>query len=150
MAEPQLAPNNFLNRLSPRVQDKLYSQGEWFRYGAGEYIFREHDPSIYLYIVEKGHVAVDIHIPSKGKRSILTAGPGDLISWSALVEPRIHTASARAVEQTEVHGIKGATLMALCKEDPELGYELYRNLAEVVSARLTATRLQLLDMFSAA
>jgi len=39
-------------------------------------------------------------------------------------------------------------LMDLCREDRELGFELYRALAEVIMARMIATRLQLLDVFA--
>ncbi|MCJ7503409.1 MAG: cyclic nucleotide-binding domain-containing protein, partial [Acidobacteriia bacterium] len=98
---------SFLAHLSPRVQEKLLSLGETFQYLEGRTIFHEGDPSLYLYIVKSGQVAIDLHVPSKGRRSIMTAGPGDLFSWSALVEPRIETASARAVEETEALGIKG-------------------------------------------
>jgi CRP-like cAMP-binding protein len=139
---------SFLAHLSPRVQEKLLSLGETFQYSEGRTIFHEGDPSLYLYIVKSGQVAIDVHIPSKGRRSLMTAGPGDLFSWSALVEPRIETAAARAVEETEALGIKGGALMDLCREDPGLGFEVYHELAEVISARLIATRLQLLDILA--
>jgi len=139
---------SFLADLSPRVQEKLLSMGEPFQYSEGETIFHEGDPSLYLYIVKTGQVAIEVHVPSKGRRSIMTAGPGDLFSWSALVEPRLETASARATQPTEALGVKGGALMDLCREDAEFGFELYRALAEVIGSRLIATRLQLLDVFA--
>ncbi len=148
MAEQTHWLGAFLAHLSPRVQEKLLGLGETFRYPAGQTIFHESDPSLYLYIVKSGQVAIDVHIASKGRRSIMTAGPGDLFSWSALVEPRLETASARAVEETEALGVKGGALMDLCREDPVLGFEVYHELAEVISARLIATRLQLLDILA--
>lgn len=138
---------SFLANLSPQAREKLLTLGETFRYAAGEAIFQEGAPSLYLYIVRSGQVAIELHVPSKGRRVIMTAGPGDVFSWSALVEPRIETAAARAIEDTEAVGIKGGALMDLCREDPAFGFELYRALAEVISARLIATRLQLLDVF---
>lgn len=138
----------FLSHLSPRVQEKLMELGESFHYPEGQTIFREGDPSLYLYVVKSGQVAIDVHIPSKGRQSIMTAGAGDLFSWSALVEPRIETASAHAVEETEALGIKGGALMDLCLQDHALGFEVYRELAEVISARLIATRLQLVDVLT--
>jgi CRP-like cAMP-binding protein len=149
MAEQTHWLGSFLAHLSPRVQEKLLELGEAFRYSEGQTVFHEGDPSLYLYIVKSGQVAIDVHIASKGRRSIMTAGPGDLFSWSALVEPRLETASARAVEETEALGIKGGALMDLCREDTGLGFEVYHELAEVISARLIATRLQLLDMLAA-
>jgi CRP-like cAMP-binding protein len=148
MAEQAHWFGSFLADLSPRVQEKLLSLGEDFHYAEGETIFHEGDPSLYLYIVKSGQVAIEVHIPSKGRRTIMTAGPGDLFSWSALVEPRNETASARATQATEAFGVKGGALKDTCLEDPDFGFELYHALAEVISSRLIATRLQLIDVFA--
>lgn len=45
---------------------------------------------------------------------------------------------ARAVEESEVLGIKGGALMDLCREDVGLGFELHRVLTQVIAARLIA------------
>jgi len=137
---------DFLASLSPRVREKLLSLAVPFRYMRGEVIFHEGDPGLYLYIVKSGEIAIEGRVPSKGTRTTLTVGPGDVFSWSALVEPHIETAGARAVEESEVLGIKGGALMDLCREDVGLGFELHRALTDVIAARLVATRLQLLDM----
>jgi CRP-like cAMP-binding protein len=141
---------SFLAQLSPRVREKLLGLAQGFRYLEGETIFREGDPSLYLYLVKEGRVALETHFPSKGRVVIQTISSGGLFSWSALVGPRIETATARAVEETEALGIKGGALEDLCREDFELGFEVYRTLAGVISARLNATRMQLLDVFAAA
>ena len=148
MTDQTSSYSSFLANFSPRAQEKLLSVAESFQYKAGQDIFHEADPSLYLYIVKTGHVAVELHIPSKGRRTVLTASPGDVFGWSALVEPRIETASARAVEDTEVLATKGGVLMDMCREDAFLGFELYRALAEVIMARLIATRLQLVNGFA--
>ena len=147
---PEQGPwqGSFLANFSPRVQEKLLGVAETFQHKAGADIFHEGDPSLYIYVVKTGHVAVELHVPSKGRRTIFTASPGDVFGWSALVEPRIETASARAVEDAEVLGIKGGLLMDMSREDCELGFEVYRTLASVIMARLIATRLQLLDIFA--
>ena len=92
-------------------------------------------------------MVLEISVPPKGRRSILTAGPGELFSWSALVEPRVENASARASVDTEALRVDGETLMKLCEEDSSLGFEVCRTLAKVISSRLIATRLQFLDVF---
>jgi CRP-like cAMP-binding protein len=148
MPEPTPWYSTFLANFSPLVREKLLAAAEQFEYKAGQDIFHEGDPSLFLYIVKAGHVAVEVHVTSKGRRTIFTASPGDLFGWSALVEPRIETASARAVEDTTVFAMKGGQLMDLCREDLQLGFELYRALAEIIMARLIASRLQLLDMFA--
>lgn len=150
MAEQMLSFGSFLARLSPRVRERLLALGESFRHAEGETIFREGDPALHFFIVKTGRVAIDIHIPGKGRRSILTIGPGDVFSWCAVVEPRIETGTVRTVADSEIIGIKGGTLMDLCREDTEFGFEFYRAVAEVIAGRLTATRLQMLDVFALA
>jgi CRP-like cAMP-binding protein len=148
MPEDDVLEAGFLAELSPRVREKLLALSQTFSLQKGETVFQEGSPSLYIYIVKSGRVNVDIHIPSKGRRSILSAGPGEVVSWSALVQPCVHHASARAIEPAELLGIRGEVLAAVCREDFEVGYELYKALAEIVSARLTATRLQMLDVFA--
>jgi CRP-like cAMP-binding protein len=136
---------SFLPRFSPPVRDKILSLSEPSRFTAGQTIFEEGGHSLYLYVVKQGRVAIEAHMPGWGVRTIDTLGPGELFSWSALIEPRLETASARALEETEVLRIKGGALTDACCEDPEFGFEIYRTLAEVISERLVAMRGQLLS-----
>jgi len=124
MARQTFRESGFLASLAPGAQEKLGLVAQSFRFGAGEIIFREADSSNYLYVVESGRVAIQIDIPSKGYHTILTTGPGEVFRWSALVGPRIATATAQAREETEVIGFEGEALANLCREDPALGFEL--------------------------
>jgi CRP-like cAMP-binding protein len=139
----------FLHSLSPSSQKKLLSHAEILHYERDEVIFRQNDPSLYLCLVRTGSVAIEVHVPTRGFRRILTLGPGEVFSWSALIEPRHETATARAMESTEVFAIKGGLLIDRCLEDCPLGYEIYKALADVISTRLKATQLQMLDVFAA-
>ena len=76
----------FLEILSPGTQKKLFSLADSFRYERGEIIFRQDDPSLYLYIIQTDGVAIKIHVPPSGPRRILARGPGGPFSWSALRE----------------------------------------------------------------
>lgn len=145
MAEPTLWQGGFLAELSPRAQEKLLGLAESMTFTENETIFREGDPSLYFYIVKSGRVSIDVHLSSKGRRTLLTVNPGELFSWSALVEPRRENASAHAVEPTEVLAFRGGTVMDLCLEDSGFGFEIYRALCGLVAGRLVASRLQFLD-----
>ena len=147
MAEQPIYDGRFVAELSPRAQEKVFAEAEMIQDNAGTIIFRKGDHSQYLFIIKSGQVVLEISVPPKGRRSILTVGPGELFSWSALVEPRIENASACASVDTEALRVDGGTLMKLCEEDSSLGFEVYRTLAKVISSRLIATRLQFLDVF---
>jgi CRP/FNR family cyclic AMP-dependent transcriptional regulator len=147
MAEQLIWHGRVVAELSPRAREKVFAEAEMIKYKAGTTILREGDHSKYLFIIKGGQVVLEITVPPKGRRSILTVGPGELFSWSALVEPRIENASARASVDTEAKRVDGVTLMKLCEESSSLGFEVYRTLAKVISSRLIATRLQFLDVF---
>lgn len=139
----------FLQSLTRSAQNQVLSIAESLHFEAGDVIFRQNDPSRYLYIIKDGGVAIEIYVPPRGVRRILTLGPGELFSWSALIAPRTETAMARAIESTNVFAIKGSALIGLCLKDCPLGSEIYRVLATVISMRLRATQFQLLDVFAA-
>jgi CRP/FNR family transcriptional regulator, cyclic AMP receptor protein len=139
----------FLQSLSPSARIKLIAQAELVHFEQGEVIFRQNDPSRHLYIIKEGGIAIELYLPPRGVRRILTLGPGEVFSWSALIEPRTETATARAIESTDAFAVKGKALLGLCLNDCPLGSEIYRALATAISTRLKATQLQLLDMFGA-
>jgi CRP/FNR family transcriptional regulator, cyclic AMP receptor protein len=139
----------FLQSLTRSARTQLMSLAKSLHFEPGDVIFRQNDPSRYLYIIKDGGVAIEIYVPPRGMRRILTLGPGELFSWSALIEPRTETAMAKAIESTNVFAIKGSTLIGLCIKDCPLGSEIYRVLATVISMRLRATQFQLLDVFAA-
>jgi len=148
MSQAALSGGSFVTRFSPRVRAKLLALAQTFQFKAGEDIIREGNHSLYLYIVKSGRVAVEMDVPNIGRRLLRSGGVGDMFCWSALVEPRLATAAVRAVEDTETLGIKGGALMDACREDCELGFELYRALTEVIASRFVATRLQLISILS--
>ena len=122
----------------------IASPVEW---GLGETVFREGDIDRVLYLVNKGRVAIEVTIPGRGRVTILTVGPGELFGWSSIFHERPKTAAARATEPTKGLALNASRLGELCDADPKLGYMLTRRILEVVSERLKATRMQLLDVY---
>ncbi|MEP7355691.1 MAG: cyclic nucleotide-binding domain-containing protein, partial [Anaerolineales bacterium] len=112
-------------------------------------IFREGERDDRLYLVLEGRVALEIYMPNRGRVTILTIGPDEIFGWSAAVPfVQKRTASARAAQPTRAVVFDAAALRAACEQDHDLGYYVYRRLTNVIAGRLTATRLQLLDMYS--
>lgn len=149
MPEQSHWSGEFLDKFSPRVREKLISLAEPFRFKAGQDIIGVGEPTERLYILKSGQVAVEIYVPHQGRCTIRTGSAGDMICWSALVEPHQSTAAVRARVDTEALGIKGVVLVEECHKDPELGFQLYRALTEVIAGRLNATRLQLVNVYAA-
>ena len=136
----------FTNGIDGERLDKLAALASPMRWKTDQVIFREGDFGKALYVVEEGRVAIDVRTsPNAEPTTILTIGRGQVLGWSSVFYERPKSATARAVEPTTALAIDAHGLAALFNNDPELGYILSRRLLQVVSERLMATRIQLLD-----
>lgn len=111
-------------------------------------LFREGQTSPYIYLVRKGTVAVEIDRPGRGRLTLETVGPGQLLGWSPLLHLGPMTATARTVTDCFLIALDVEQLQRLCHADPAFGQELLRRVAATLAHRLHASRLQLLDQGS--
>lgn len=113
----------------------------------GDVLFREGDEPQDVFLVVSGSVGLDIAVQGKGSNRILTVGPGEILGWSALLEQTQMTATATALCSTCVAQINTGQLLRICARNPRFGYELLRRTSLALAARLSATRMQLVDGF---
>ena len=71
-----------------------------------------------------------------------------ILSWSWLIPPYEKHFDARAVELTRAVAMNGERIRSASETDPKFGYELLKRVSTVIGQRLSATRLQLLDLYS--
>jgi CRP-like cAMP-binding protein len=109
-------------------------------------VFREGDVAENMYLVMFGIVSLEICAPGAGCRQILTLGPGELLGWSSLLGDR-YTSRARTPQGARLLQINVPQLMKICERDPQFGFELMRRTAVALAKRLSATRMQLLDVY---
>lgn len=139
---------HFISGLPEGALRRLAEIASLVDYPAGGIVFREGLVSETLFLVAEGHVSLDMTVPRRGPVRILTIGPGELLGWSASLSSRqVMTASATALEPTRMIAFSGAALDELCRSDHNVGYHVMKRLAQGLSQRLLATRLQLLDLF---
>lgn len=138
---------SFLQGLDGAQQDRIAELASPVAWDAGATIFREGDRDRVLYVVVEGRVAIEIAVPGQGRTTVLSVGPGEMFGWSSLFSEGGKTASARAVLPSKALALDAVRLRALCDTDSQLGYLVTRRILAVVSERLKATRLQLLDIF---
>jgi CRP-like cAMP-binding protein len=117
------------------------------RAAAGECLFREGQQADVFYAIRHGSVALEQHVPARDTVTIDTLHDGDLLGWSWLFPPYRWEFDGRAREDTALISFDGACLRGKCEADHELGYELMSRFAQVIIARLQATRLRLLDVY---
>jgi CRP-like cAMP-binding protein len=78
-----------------------------------------------------------------------TIGEGEILGWSWLLPPYHWKFHARATEAVRAIALDGKCLRTKCEQNHDLGYELLKRFSQIMSRRLDATRLQLLDVYGA-
>jgi CRP-like cAMP-binding protein len=114
---------------------------------AGTVLFREGDHLPHVFLVTVGTVALEITGTDRRPRRFQTVGSGELLGWSPLLSSGPMTAAARALTDVKVVAIDAKAVLDLCDNDPKFGFQFMRRTAAAIAARLSATRLQLLDVY---
>lgn len=138
---------HLLDGLSDEQLAVLAGIAECVQFAERETIFREGDPANDVYFVVEGSVSLEMCSPGTGCHRILTLGPGELLGWSPVLEQERLTATARAETVVSAVKINGRQLLGLCDQDPRLGYEFMKRAALALARRLSATRLQVLNVY---
>lgn len=134
--------------LSPETVARLAGIAEMKEVEVGTELTREGQVTDSLAIVLAGRVALRMLVPERGMVTILTVEPGDIVGWSAIVPPHRGTATAVAIEPVRLLELPGERLRALLRSDHALAASVYPRVLQAVGRRLSATRLQLLDLFA--
>lgn len=145
--EPILRTHPFLEGLDSRFMELITGCASNVRFNAGEFLLHEDEEANQFYIIRQGRVAVESHAAGMDPIIIHTVGEGDILGWSWLVPPYYWHFDARAVELTRAIALDGKCLRQKCEKDHELGYELLKRFTNIITQRLEATRMQLLDFY---
>jgi CRP/FNR family transcriptional regulator, cyclic AMP receptor protein len=139
-----LARHPFLHGMSPDHLAVLAEAARDVTFPDRHRLFEDGGSAGRFWLIQSGHVALDLHVPGQGRMKIDTIGMGELVGWSWLFPPYRWAFGAVADGPVEAFEIDGRAVRARCESDPALGYELTRRLAYVVARRLQATRVRLI------
>ena len=115
----------------------------------GERLFSEGDSPDYLYVLLSGRLAVELHVPTRGRMRLETIEKHEIFGWSGVTErARKRMATAVAVKDSRFVRFPSKKLMGLIDKDPQLGFCVYNRVANTIADRLQVTRFQLLDIFA--
>ena len=110
---------------------------------AGTEIFAEGDAADNLSIIVRGEVNIQYILGNGERRTVDALVNGDILGWSALVEPYKYTAIGTACKDTSLVMIDAKQLRGLCNGTPLLGYKLMSQIAKLLAHRLESARIQL-------
>ena len=142
-----LEAHPFVADFKPEHRVRLAALAKRVRFEPDQIIFHEGDDYSVLYLLDKGMVALELDVPDHRLR-VQTLYAGDLFDWSALLPHTAKHFQARALDAVTAFAFEGDDLHAAFRQDPEFGLDFMLRLMGVVSERLRATRLQLLDVYS--
>ena len=142
-----LQKHPFVGEFQPQHIEKLSALAKEVQFERDNVIFHEGDECHDFYLIVQGRVALEIEAPGHTFR-VQTLHAGDELGWSAILMGRGKHFQARALQPVQALAFDGATLLDACRADPAFGFALMYRMLGVVSERLQATRLQVLDMYS--
>ena len=122
-------------------------------------IIREGDEGDVMYILRKGKVAVSRTVTlilsrssvGEGEKSFaqLDANDHPAFGEMALLEKSLRGATVTALTDCDLLEISHADFERVCRDDPLLGYIVFRNIATELSARLRRTNQDVLKLSTA-
>jgi len=144
--EPILKQHSFFKNLPQKYIDFIVGCTSNAFFKPEEVILKEEESADKFYLIRSGKVAIYIDKPRE--ITVQTIGEGEILGWSWLVPPYRYRFSAKATENTRALALDGKCLREKCEKNSDLGYELLKRIVGVLTERLEATRLQLLDIYN--
>ncbi len=113
---------------------------------SGDYLFRAGDAATRLYLLQSGHVGIELGIEKQASSQVAVLGPGDLIACPC--SGRMHTwrFSVPAFDQVSCQSILVKRLRKLCDADRELACELGERIICSLADQLDAARRQFAEV----
>lgn len=112
-------------------------------YHQDEVIFNEGDPGVGMYIVMSGKVSITKNSGNSSKIALATIEEGGFFGEVSIIEGGPRTASATAIEKTELLGFFKADLEELIERKPEIAAKTLYEIARILGERLRLTNEQL-------
>ena len=107
-------------------------------YKLGEIVFEESDPGSGMYFVRSGKVEIFMRLADGSTEEYATLTRGDFFGETSLMIGESRTASARAIEPTELVGLFRSDLDYIMENYPAVSSRLLLNLTSSVCRRLQA------------
>ena len=145
MISPELLRRyTFFGGFSSNELKELAMAGREQAVAEGETLFTEGGRADHFYFLAEGEMETLLKTDEE-EISVSTIPAGEPVGWSAIVEPHIYTATARATRKSEVVAFPRPSLAALL-EDDHFAAAFMKKLADLVSRRLRDTQIQLLSL----
>ena len=145
----RISAHRFFAGLTDEQRAALAGDGKAVMFTAGERLFDEGGSADRFWLIEHGGIALDMRVPGRGDQIVETLGSGTVLGWSWMHPPyRWHFGAVARVATTAIE-FDAPSVRRRCDADPAFGYAALRSFTPVITERLQATRLRLLDLYAA-
>ena len=137
----------FLQDFSDDHLQHIASLAEIKEFPAGSVVFREGQPPSSVYLVVQGNITLEFNEPARGAMQSQTVGSGELLGWTPVLGTGFMTATARVQTPSTLLVLNAAQIRSFWAYDLSFGFAFMQRIAQVLTSRLFATRLLLLDVY---
>jgi len=137
---------NFFRDFTNEQLEKLASIASEESHTAGSQMYKKGDPARSLFILLEGKIIMSLesylgpHRPPM-QVTVDTIAKGEVMGWSAVVEPYIYTLAALCIDNAKLIALDAAKLRGLMEEDCDLGFKAMKAIAKIIASRLSHTRI---------
>lgn len=140
-----IANHPLFEGLAQDYLDLLAECAEEAEFDRGHFLLCTGSDADSFYLVLDGEVALEIAAGDRGPLIIDTVEDNDFIGWSWMIPPYKCCFDALATAKTRVVKFDGTALRERCNSRPDFGYELLKRMTGVITKRLSASRMRLVD-----
>ena len=139
----------FFGVLTEEQSKKVAMIAEEVTLDGGEIVFKSGEPAEAFYLLMEGalelyYEVVDERNPESRKEFMVgEINPGEPFGLSAVIEPRLLSATAKVTSVGKAIKIDAAKLCDMCDADPKMAYGLMSQIAKATMERLGYARTQL-------
>jgi CRP/FNR family cyclic AMP-dependent transcriptional regulator len=115
-------------------------------YRVGEIFATEGSKAENVFLLVKGGIDIERKLPenwippaSEGHNVVYSLKDKELFGWSSIVEPGVHTGTARCSEDSEVIVINGKQLLDVLDNNGKAAYQFMKRLTTIIALRLVYT-----------
>ena len=147
--EKRIAASELFSALSPDFIQFVAAHARVRSFAKGEVLFHYGERADRFYLIEHGHVSVEVAAITGPALELQDLGPGAVLGWSWLIAPHTWSFQARAKTAVELLEFDGNVILAHCEEDPRFGYEVLKRFAALMSERLHFARRKMMEAWNA-
>ncbi|MDX2545808.1 Crp/Fnr family transcriptional regulator [Streptomyces sp. WI04-05B] len=137
-----------LTALPPPRRERLLALATEVSFPEDFKIFEAGGTADRFWVVRSGAVSLVQQVTPVQRVTVAGLGAGDLLGWSWLFPPHRWDFGAEAFSPVRAYEFDAASVLELCEEEPALGLQLVRVIAEILAHRLELTRGRLMEQFS--